>query len=270
MIDMSLDKKSTLIIIVALDKKPQQTLTYRTLCSTKYGQQLDIIFWSNKHKGQSFKKENLNFISSPQNLNLSQVYNNILNNNLNYVRYMIFDDDSNINEEYLESVIKSNSEICVPEVEVNENKVYPICIKSNRVVDSTVDGGFKSINSGICLSYKLIEKIKAEYGNVYDEKFSFYGTDFSLFYRLDKLGVKVVQQGKISHSLSRLESIYEPNCFRWRQKLYENILMWRNYPKYNSPTLIIKVIVKLFVYFDRKTFRKAVGVLIRNRADINE
>ncbi len=272
---MSIQEGSTniVILIVALNKTPAESLSFNSLRRTSVGKNIEVVFWSNYYTGSEKNDEFTRHITCKRNINLSEVYNSVISKiseDKKFNKLIILDDDTDVSDAYIYAMLLSSSDVTVPEVYVSGKKVYPISIVSNLVVEASESKGLKSINSGLCLSRSLIERLIKHNGNVYDERFSFYGTDFSLFYRLDKLGVHLTQAGMVSHNLSRFSEAYRPNEFRWRQKIYENILMWRNYPEYNSRMIIVKVFIKLISNFKYSTFRSAINVLLKNKASINE
>ena len=264
------------VLVLLHNKTIEESKTISSMLSfkKKLNDEIELIIWNNGcSKGSEVYLDDDTYdvktINSYDNVNISQVYNKVIYDYFSSQRIVIFDDDSLVDISYISSLISFGEEpVICPDILFNGEKVYPISIDSNTVIDSNVKRSIKSINSGLSLSRTLIDKIRDENGDVFDSRFSFYGVDFSFFYRLDRLSIDVLQVGSLEHSLSRFEVTYSKNDFRWRQKLYENILMVRNYPEYNSKVLIIKVLCKVLISFSLNTISSSVRVFLNNMSTI--
>lgn len=260
-----------LIIIVLYNKTPDESKTINSFIANNVFNKnnFKVVIWLNGNTNEDVIVKNATIISTKKNENLSYIYNTVIEKFPNFDTYTIFDDDSNVSSEYLDSIIHIKCDILVPEVFQNEQKLYPISLDSSRILNKDENTNLKTISSGLTISRSLIKKIKKKHSDIFDSRFSFYGVDFSFFYRLAQLNdptLTIVQEGKIIHSLSRMEGGYKINSFRWQQKVFENILMRRNYPVYNSKLLFPKIILKCIFSFNVRFIIRALKVFIYNRS----
>ncbi|MDW1575884.1 hypothetical protein R7M92_08925 [Vibrio sp. Vb2880] len=261
-----------LILIVTHNKDPHSIPTINSLrqLGVLTCKEYKTVVWVNESDLTNVQLEGVDVILSDINESLSCIYNEIIHNRYKgYESVTIFDDDTDISDwTFFEHKNVTGPYVIAPTVTYNGEKVYPIKINDNSIIDNDeYISGVKSINSGLTINREAVDILKKKYGCVFDSRFSFYGVDFSLFYRLNESReITINQIGNIEHSLSRLESSYEINSFRWKQKIFENILMVRNYPKYNSKIILVKVLVKLLMSLKVSTIKEALKVMLNNKS----
>jgi hypothetical protein len=265
--------KYKLILVVTHNKEPESVVTVNSLRSLGIinNKEYKIVVWVNESNIINKHLEGADVILSKANENLSFIYNEVIHNRYaGYESITIFDDDTDVDKSLFESDNIEGPYVLAPTVLYKDKKVYPIKIINNQVVgNEKYLTGIKSINSGLTISKEAVDILQKEYGTVFDSRFSFYGVDFSLFYRLNDINeIKIAQIGNIEHSLSRLEAKYEVNSFRWKQKIFENILMARNYPKYNSKVIFVKVLVKIIISLNISTIKQTLKVMVHNKSQM--
>lgn len=129
-------------------------------------------------------------VHTPQNLSLSKIYNNVIENHLKINDYLVLlDHDTRVTHEYFKEVIDEVSgvgapDLLLPKIVVNskiESPAYQYILFSKRwkfdssgIYDSN---NVTAINSGMVISGKFLLS-----GFKYDERLSFYGTDSYLMY----------------------------------------------------------------------------------------
>lgn len=180
------------------------------------------------------------------NESLSVIYNSTIEKN-SLDLFVILDDDTLVNQFYLDALLSlSRDRIGMPLIGCNGRVVNPTCKGAPVEEKFTLLSNDKifTIGSGIAVGKDILECLKSEFGNYFDERFYFYGIDSSFCRRLHLRGLsdKVTLLPEIEHSLSRLDSGTEMQSeFRLVERGYDLGLTLKYYtPKYLSPFSLIK------------------------------
>lgn len=143
------------------------------------------------------------------NESLAVIYNKFLAGN-RAEKYILLDDDSVLNSEYILASSRSDtSEISMPIIS-SEGKVrspqideQPYC----QEIELTLKNKVITIGSGLVIGTDIVNNLKENYNDVFDERFYLYGVDSTFCLRLfnSKLTDKIKIISGFNHSLSRLE-----------------------------------------------------------------
>lgn len=171
---------------------------------------------------------------------LAKLYNDIISD-YPAEHYVILDDDTQINPSYLKCVYDFSGDVLVPEIFSNGKKQYPAADKRapyNKT--GKVDSFILSIASGLVISDYLVNEFRQEFGNVFDERFAFYGVDLAFFYRLtDYKKFNVVVDSALYHSLSKFEVENKAvKAFRKKEQILSKIILLRHYKKQRKTTYL--------------------------------
>lgn len=238
-----------IVFLVVLYNKPfDDSKTLQTLCQLfPEKPQTNVFIWNNGPDSlkesvddslvlQTFKAKGITFElrESLENKSLSAIYNDVWENCTGMLS--ILDDDTELNDRYFRSVerfLASSCLVMVPKIQSQDQLVYPRSKQLNfeTIQDyQVVDEPIVSVMSGICVKAELKQTLLARYGDLFDQRFCFYGIDSIFFKRL-----KILKKscffigGAINHSLSSA-SFCEPSEFRVRERLIDSCLQLRNYP----------------------------------------
>lgn len=171
---------------------------------------------------------------------LSKIYNDIVKIDSNYDGFVLLDDDSEITNSYLDSVLDNLNcyDVILPKIisKVTNNEFYPV-FKGNIpeygcFLKNTKE--FFSVGSGLAINKKALLKFEIFDYKIFDERFALYGVDFSFFRRmiiLKKNGVffDLLIAGSILHSLSREDK--EKSNARHVEGLIDKILTIKFYSR---------------------------------------
>lgn len=198
----------------------------------------------------------LNVYQDIRNIALSKIYNYILSKKESCF-YTLFDQDSGLESDFFQNIIiNSGYAIITPQVFsiATSRQIFPTYIGEPGCIeegDFIVNKAF-TISSGLTLSKKLVDYMIAIYGDVFDERFAFYGIDGSFFYRIKKL-IEVDNRritgmcvGQMRHSLAMLNES-EMNEWRLTEVWYDRILnrsICTHRPKLNTFIILIKKLMK--------------------------
>jgi len=171
-----------------------------------YGLEPSDIYISDNSTLESFKKSNLNFcnenglvyIDNHGNVGLSVAYNNVilLLRDINYDALIIFDQDTEVPNNYFSSVIQSLIDypdilIHAPYVESPTVYMSPRIFKRHRIVrwkapNSLPQYGLCCINSGLVLRKSLFDIV-----GVYDPSIFLDYVDHEFFQRVRKMNLAI-------------------------------------------------------------------------------
>ncbi len=253
-------------LILLYNKEVFQSKTFVSLISADYFNERSIvIIWNNgpNHIDVDICKEKLvkyysvEVIETIDNIGLAEIYNTFISR-VEAKRYVIFDDDTVLNCEYLKSI---------DNVEIDESATPIICHGDYRV-EPVINGKIykgpptclsedtkkiTSIASGLVIGSRFAKRVERQFGKVFDERFILYGVDASFFYRINhmKLAYKFIVLPQLTHSLSRLEKESEQMTkFRVIERANAHALLTRYY----RPFLFAwrSVIVSIFKYFVKR------------------
>ena len=255
----------TAFLVLLYGKEIQDSNTIQTLL------QLDtelhnckLVIWNN---GPDYLNRNavalehctVEIVETVNNLGLAKIYNCFIDK-VNAEQYVIFDDDTNVTAEYLQSLSTLSSDNAgTPIINHHEKRYEPVL--NGRIFKGkpyTVVGEndiLTSIGSGLVLGRNVISTIKYHYQQVFDERFILYGVDDTFFRRINTLRIAKLFMilPALSHSLSRLENENsQKKAFRLKERAYAHALICRFYkPRRQSLALFIK---NCFKYSVKKFF----------------
>ena len=258
--------KKKAILILLFNKRPDKSSTILSMVENK--EQLNsttIVIWNNGP--EAFNDNDINYlkdsfykydiIETIDNLSLSYIYNFFIKH-YDSDHYIIYDDDSSISSKNLELFLSYD----------REGVGIPLAIHENILCSPTVKGEVNvgpfakneklfAIGSGVIISKNIINILEQSYGDVFDERFAFYGVDSTLFLRMRQLGLvdQVNVVGEINHSLSGLiRESTEINHFRRKERSIDFALQVRFYSK-NKFLLILKELSKRLIGNKKYSFR---------------
>lgn len=170
-------------------------------------------------------KLSFEFKETVNNESLSKIYNAFIKEN-NSDFYVILDDDSDLTLDYITELVDLEEKclIATPIISDNNNFHYPVY--QGKVVDKAPKFASEplfSIGSGLVISHELKLFFLKTYGEVFDERFYFYGVDTSFFYRLflNKLTGEIKVINGFEHSLSKLSKSQSLSKFRKLERSYD-------------------------------------------------
>jgi len=201
----------------------------------------------------NLKGFDFNLYEYTNNKPLSFLYNDIINEHLDYETYTIFDDDTIFDENYFSLVFQGDDsyDIILPDIIsiTDKKKYYPIL--NNSIIHGDVlsynlvkSDNLFSISSGMIISHKLVNKFSSKNRLVFNESFALYGVDFSLFRGMkllkNKFGINfnIKFNSEVLHSLSRLDK--RENESRQTERFIDIFL---------SRTLYPDGIIRLFLFY---------------------
>ncbi|MDN2663506.1 hypothetical protein OW492_08960 [Psychromonas sp. 14N.309.X.WAT.B.A12] len=254
----------TAILVLLYNNQPNESKTLNSLLSSVvHYLNAKLVIWNNGPK--SFKKtevalyRNLGyevfFEETLHNESLAVIYNRFLSC-YDAKRYIFLDDDSNLTAPYILASCKSEVTcISLPIISFKNQVVYPKIQKKPYYFGINITGKSKviSIGSGLVIGRDFAVFMKKNYGNVFDERFYFYGVDTTFFLRIfySKLTSRINIIPGFIHSLSRLEKeSKELKKFRRIERSYEQALILRYYRKKPVATfLLIKHLLSVIKRF---------------------
>ncbi|WP_319536011.1 hypothetical protein [uncultured Vibrio sp.] len=275
-------------LVILFDKRPELSLTLNTILSSGNDYtDCSLVVWSNGPNSiknelsylNKFKKIgfSVDFYETTGNESLAKIYNYFIEN-YDSERYVLLDDDSTLNSDYLVGSMNSHpSYVSVPLIKHGGEIEGPIlngkvCTQLGPIPE---EQRFVAIGSGLIIGKGLVKKVKQRYSELFDENFYLYAVDTTFFYRLFKIGANVdinVING-FEHSLSRLNKDSDPiSGFRKKERTYAILLTALHYSKYPKLKIIKLLLVdlrklilrtptdldlkaSLFFVFDKKHYR---------------
>jgi GT2 family glycosyltransferase len=186
-------KRSILILVVLYKRGIYDSETIRSLLEQNLtGADYKLVLWDNSPNVTTnpdldlLKKHfsEVEYISSPENEWLSKAYNKVLKANA-YDYYLLFDQDSNLPEGFMDVCIKSIDEnpeigLCLPLVKNGDRIVSPgdFWIFKGKHWKEATHGLLKAknllaITSGLLISAKYLQK----YNHKFDERLNLYAID---------------------------------------------------------------------------------------------
>lgn len=175
---------------------------------------------------------------------LSIIYNEVISNNETFDRFIFFDDDSDLDNNFfsdLDITFQNDTDLQLPVI-LDKGIIYYPVIDGAPIREQDINlknklqysNSLFSIGSGLVIYSSLVEKFKSRNMQLFDERFALYGVDYSLFRRLSilrdlNIDVNIVICSKINHSLSRVDAAFSP--WRHRERLYDIVLTEKFYSK---------------------------------------
>lgn len=178
----------------------------------------------------------VDFIQSITNRPLSMIYNDFIDDYESFDRFVVLDDDSELNRQYLDIVFQEQHyDIELPKIYDNNGKVF-FPIINNKVitpVQNNIDNSknvITSISSGLIISNKVFDLFRENGIKPFNESFAFYGVDTSFFWELNKSvfdNLQISSNSKIIHDLSMTGFISESRKLEMDLAIF---LELRHYP----------------------------------------
>lgn len=184
-----------------------------------------------------------------RNVSLAKIYNYIINKN-NFEFIAILDQDSTVNIDYLQNIIKyRSSDLILPRIVTFQNNSYvqshPHSSKNKNIIinDGPITSNISSVTSGIIISKHLVEKLVQFRGYVFEERLGFYGIDVDFFITVNAMidrgiAINVFCIGFIKHSFASNDEVEFKSPFRYLELLYFKIFFRNNHQKKNKITTL--------------------------------
>ncbi|HBT3065706.1 TPA: hypothetical protein MBF00_003266 [Klebsiella aerogenes] len=267
------------ILVVLYAKKPSESATLQSLLNEYESNSSLTIYNNGPHKvdeDDSLIKElslcfsSVEIIQDLSNKPLSVLYNQFLSRDGEC--FFLFDDDTNVPIGYLSSS-SENVDIRIPIIKTSKGDVmYPKIdneiIVSERIISENVF--FYSIGSGLVIYKSLIDVFTKSNLKLFDERYALYGVDVSLFRRIMKVKEKgeniiIKVEKEMVHSLSRVDE--SPSTFRLRERLIDNVITLRHYPKSKTSSIIffLKMFMKRLLMFRFSEILLMFNILIKGK-----
>lgn len=251
-----MSKKYSIAFLVLLYNKEiseSETLTSFNSLNLQNEQAL-LLIWNNgpnsisEKNVRNFDKKELtvNIIETIGNESLSKIYNQFIND-VDANKYVILDDDSSLNQNFLNAAIElTDGEIGVPLIYSNQKLTGPKLNRKLCSIDDSISNKdkFFGIGSGLVIGRRIVNQMEIDYNRVFDDRFYFYGVDSTFFFRLKQSNlnnyIKIIPG--FEHSLSKLKKEAEPiSEFRLKEMSYDIGLRLRYYkPMFTGIFLMIK------------------------------
>ncbi|PKG98758.1 hypothetical protein [Paraglaciecola sp. MB-3u-78] len=231
-----------------------------------------LIIWNNGPSSLNCK-DTMPFRAMGLNVNIQETINNeslakIYNKFIKLVKshkYVILDDDSHLNKNYLELTLNATEcELCVPMITYKNKIAGPKCngIIVSQIKKLDVDDKLMTIGSGMVIGNKVVSDVAAIYGSTFDERFYLYGVDYTFCHRVNQISsidIRIIQG--FEHSLSRF--IDEEDLvtqFRLKERSYDQALRLRYYNSWmRSSYRVIRILV---VHLVKKVSKKKQSILL--------
>jgi hypothetical protein len=245
----------TAILILLYNKEIKDSSTINSLINSKHQYpNTKLVIWNNgpvnlKNLG-CLILENLGYeVAVKETLNnesLAVIYNQFLAQN-EANKYILLDDDSQLSSPYiLASSQSKNHETSMPII-TSQNVIHAPIVNNQPYspdVNLTSKDKVMTIGSGLVIGKEISEKLKQKYGEVFDERFYFYGVDNSFCLRLFETGLttSIKMIAGFNHSLSRLENEDNKTTkFRQLERSYSTGLELRYYfPMLDALVIILR------------------------------
>lgn len=186
--------------------------------------------------------------------------------------FFLFDDDTNVPNGYL-SCSEENIDVRIPIIRTSANEIMYPKIGSKVITSECIvpeDVFIYSIGSGLVIYKSLVELFTKLNLKLFDERYALYGVDVSLFRRIMKVkesGEQVVikVEKEMIHSLSRIDE--SPSSFRLRERLIDNVITLRHYPKSKTSSIVffMKMFMKRLFMFRFKEVFLMFNILIKGK-----
>lgn len=242
-----------LAIVVLYNKKICESKTLTTLIKNikSLPQGFKLVIWNNGPEDVKWYCDfiDVDIINSDVNRPLSEVYNVMIERYLSKI-YCIFDDDTTLNSNYFSHLEVLNNRpptMLVPKIFCNGNAIYPRKLASHNF-KHVYRELFVSSMSGLAFNRDLVTSTIQNQGFFMDSRFAFYGVDTSLFLNLQnsRLKVKFLFDGYLEHDLSSYSEL-GLSSFRFKERCYDQALMFINYRKYYSYLFIFLESIKSLI-----------------------
>ncbi len=262
------------VLVVIYGKKLKESKTLMSLLTSNfYDFNLSIVNNGPTEISQDDEylceiKENIkttSLINMLENAPLSKIYNSFIFNNKESKYYVFFDDDSEIEPDFLQKVSFSNVQLLLPRIySIDDFKYYYPTEGDVVVVDEKkiIINSLMSISSGLAIEKELVRYFYNHYdGYVFDERFALYGVDTSFFLRLREISkseiISVESSSILRHSLSRV--VAEKSERRDIERLYDTAVTARHYPQFITKNHFFKIVL---YYLLKKKFKYSLILIL--------
>jgi hypothetical protein len=254
------------ICVVLYKKKLEESDTISSIskclsANSFEGREFEVIIYNNGsgcsgsidiyHGGFKY-----NLVNIENNISLASIYNIHVSNNLGFDYYCFFDDDTELNVAYFQSLIEINGFCAVPKIIEKKDDVYsprfqPLVTNLfnrrliNKISSNTV-GSCSSINFFAVLSGLAVSAQAFERGVAFDESFDFYGVDSKFFYDYAKAFDSVyILDCQLNHKLSYFQRRSDDPLYVWR--VLNRISATRKLYKYLSSVAVFLNEIAIFL-----------------------
>jgi hypothetical protein len=233
----------TIILVLLYNKEINESNTITSLLKSNVQyQNARIVIWNNGPKHietiDSVLLENLGYdVVIEETLNnesLAVIYNRFIAKNESK-KYILLDDDSVLNPKYILAssqskstdismpIIYSEGEVRSPKIDEQPYGQETELTSKNKVI---------TIGSGLVIGIDIVNSLKENYKDIFDERFYLYGVDTTFCFRIydSKLTEKIKIISGFEHSLSRLEKEdLKTTKFRRLERSYDQGLTLKYY-----------------------------------------
>ncbi|ENU81551.1 hypothetical protein F975_00159 [Acinetobacter sp. ANC 3789] len=209
-----------------------------------------------------------------QNKPLSWIYNDFIQDyDADY--YVLFDDDTEINEQYQDVLFNLNDvDFELPEIRARCDLKPRFPMVNSKLLQQRGDiiqpSSIYSVGSGLIISNRIKTFFKLQNMEIFDSHFAFYGVDTTFFTRINQF----IQQGHqfkfssntcLNHSLSLTEEELTP----WRRDefIYENVLTLKYYSSstWSRSLKLFKLIYRKLIKFSFHDVNLVLKTFIRGK-----
>lgn len=254
-----------LALIIVYGQIPVETTSYKTLAATrKTSAKVRLLIWDNSpephHTDESFALnfEQATYISTPENVGLSTIYNKVIKKHLHHTEFLLLlDQDSAIPSDFFEHFSRHSSQhpeidLFLPTIRANGRFVSPLPYfygwgrywKTPR--KGIQSSKFRcAINSGMMISGKYL---KGDFSG-YDERLRFYGTDtqFMVTYARSR-NEFFIMDTTIDHDLSFFGATSKNKASKFLEMKSAYTWIYEKHPYYQRTLNIIVMSIVSIVY----------------------
>lgn len=233
----------TAIIVLLYNKEIGESNTLSSLTSSEVQfNDAKLVIWNNGPKKlvdtdvSTFTNlgYEVHIEETLHNESLAVIYNSFINDN-QAKKYILLDDDSNLNGGYIKAACDSTRSVVSMPIISSAGKVENPKINSivyNKEQNITPNDEVITIGSGLVVGREIVFELLKRFSTVFDERFYLYGVDTTFCHRLamSKLIGSVRVIAGFEHSLSRLDVESEQvTKFRQRERSYDFGMTLRYY-----------------------------------------
>lgn len=231
------------ILVLLYNKEMHESSTISTLAGAaiQYSN-AKLVIWNNgpdrlKNRDCKFLSDlgyDVSIRETVGNESLAIIYNQFIRTN-SADKYILLDDDSSLNDDYINASSKSDMcRLSMPIVTVNNKVESPVVngYPYNPNLKLSYDDEVLTIGSGLVIGGEIVNKLQYLYEEVFDERFFFYGIDTTFCLRVFRCNLNhtISFIKGFNHSLSRLEpESKRVTKFRCLERSYDFGLTYRYY-----------------------------------------
>lgn len=258
-----------LFITVVYSENPSKTTTLLSLSELDYSKfNINPVFsvWDNSTNGYGLSSipnmpGEVFYYHTGNNEYLSKVYNNVIckQNDVDWV--VILDDDSVIDESYLNALLfffKSGLNLAVPMIECCGELISPGIqrgVRGRKLSLKTLDVDVISSKYIVAMmSGTIIRRTLFNQGLLFDERLSFYGVDTRFFIDFSKKNKDIfLLNTKMNHH-SALRDINEP--YASQLKRFKNLFLAKKIIFEDLPFVRVRLIVYLLLFILNQSIKR--------------